>query len=149
MRPGGRFESIQDWASKAPGAAARIAGAMHIIEHADEDPTKYPVSEEIMIRTEKIIDYLCEHALAAFAFMGTDNVDVLAKKIVEWIKRNDKKSFSQRDLNQAYRSQTPEIILQALQRLLNSGYLNRLPALKSEGAGRKPSPRWEVNHDFV
>src|SRR6202023_4084341 len=34
MREGGRFEQIQDWANKLPGAAIRIAGKLHVADLA-------------------------------------------------------------------------------------------------------------------
>ncbi len=35
MRPGAPLASMTDWGSKASGVAARIAGVLHVIEHAD------------------------------------------------------------------------------------------------------------------
>ena len=34
LRPGGEFDAIQDWAGKLAGATARIAGLLHLAEHA-------------------------------------------------------------------------------------------------------------------
>ena len=38
MQPGGDFEHCTDWAGKAPGAAARIAGTLHAVLHAHGQP---------------------------------------------------------------------------------------------------------------
>jgi hypothetical protein len=41
MRPGGDFEHATDWAGKAPGQAARLAGVLHCIEHAHGHPGRW------------------------------------------------------------------------------------------------------------
>ena len=48
MRAGGDFEHFTDWAGKAPGAAVRLAGVLHAIEHAYGKPWKVPITAKTM-----------------------------------------------------------------------------------------------------
>ena len=50
MREGGRFEHIQDWAGKLPGAAVRIAGNLHCAEFAFGMPADSELSIDTMRR---------------------------------------------------------------------------------------------------
>jgi hypothetical protein len=54
MAPGGALSEMKGWASKAPGAAARIAGILHVAEHAAEivlSVLSVPIGEKSHIRT--------------------------------------------------------------------------------------------------
>ena len=48
MRPGGACEHATDWAGKAPGTAARIAGVLHGIQHAHGEPWEHAITGETM-----------------------------------------------------------------------------------------------------
>jgi hypothetical protein len=66
MRGGGKLALLRDWAGKLPGAAARIAGNLHIAEHAFGLPADIELSHGTMQRALKFAAVLVEHAVAAF-----------------------------------------------------------------------------------
>lgn len=81
--PDGDLESISDWSGKLPGAALRIAGNFHLIEHGTN-----PLAQ-IEVHTVKNAVQLCtlliDHAKAAFNLMEADQVTSDAKLIYGWI----------------------------------------------------------------
>ncbi|MBF0454187.1 MAG: DUF3987 domain-containing protein [Magnetococcales bacterium] len=97
LREGGRFEMIQDWAGKLPGAAARIAGLLHCAEHADGQPQDIEISMETMSKALSIAAILAEHALAVFDLMGADPDLEGARRVWRWVERNRLERFSARD----------------------------------------------------
>jgi hypothetical protein len=146
-KPGGRFEAITDWASKIAGAVARIAGAIHLIERLGSQPTEPAIPASVVDRAVRIGRYLCEHALAAFREIGMTQTQRLAIKILRWLRRKRVEEFSMRELRQDLRSGTAsqqEHVFQALSMLEDGGQLERLPEVKKDGPGRRPSPRWRA-----
>jgi hypothetical protein len=107
LRDGGRFDHITDWAGKLPGAAARIAGLLHCVEHAFGDPGATKLSEITMEKAVELAAVLSKHALAAFDLMGADSSLRAARKVWSWIVRNDKPQFTFRDAHQALRGRFP------------------------------------------
>ena len=55
MRAGGDFEYATDWAGKAPGAAARVAGVLHAVDHAHGRPWEVEIPGETMERALAIV----------------------------------------------------------------------------------------------
>jgi len=90
----GDLHAIQDWTSKLPGAALRIAGLFHVIEHGEGVPT---ISQETMERSLDLCELLISHARAAFDLMGRDQAISDAKAILRWLINERKETFSQRD----------------------------------------------------
>lgn len=109
MREGGRFEHLQDWAGKLPGAAARIAGCLHVAEHATGAPAKKLLSFATMQRALDFAAVLSVHALAAFDLMGADTSLKDARKVWKWIERERKARFSFRDCFAALRGSYPRV----------------------------------------
>jgi len=142
----GELSEIAGWGGKLVGAAARIAGLLHVAAHPDRPDTD-PVTAETLSGALEIGRYAFAHAKAAFVVMGADGAVADARHILRWIERHEKTEFSERD---AYRTMTtrfkhPADLHPGLTALENRGYLRRVPEPKGKGPGRKPSPRWEVN----
>jgi len=142
----GELSEIAGWGGKLVGAAARIAGLLHVAAHSDRPDTD-PVTAETLSGALEIGRYAFAHAKAAFVVMGADGAVADARHILRWIERHEKTEFSERD---AYRTMTtrfkhPADLHPGLTALENRGYLRRVPEPKGKGPGRKPSPRWEVN----
>jgi hydrogenase maturation factor len=68
MKQGGSLQYIQGWASKLPGAVARIAGLLHCVQYAEKAPNK-DVSVNIVNGAIQLGDYFRSHALYAFGLM--------------------------------------------------------------------------------
>jgi hypothetical protein len=77
----GKLESIADWSSKLPGAAARIAA---LLELAESGPAAEAVSLVSTERALKLCRLLIVHAHAAFGLLGADATDADAAAIVKW-----------------------------------------------------------------
>ena len=75
MRPGGELDDLISYVQKLDGRAARIAGLLHLAEHADHPaPWTLEISPEITARAIEIIYWSLPHARAAFA-LTCANVD--------------------------------------------------------------------------
>ncbi|MDO8774293.1 MAG: YfjI family protein [Burkholderiaceae bacterium] len=91
---GGRYESINDWTSKLPGAVARIAA---LLELAETGLDAVEVSFDSMDRALRLGRLLIPHAQAAFGLLGTDAVDNDASAILKWARANDRTEFTRRE----------------------------------------------------
>jgi hypothetical protein len=107
MREGGCFEHIQDWAGKLPGAAARIAGNLHVAEHAFGTPADLKLGVDTMRAALQLAAVLGKHAVAAFDLMGADQALKGARKVWSWVQRERKPMFTFRDCFNALRGTFP------------------------------------------
>jgi Protein of unknown function (DUF3987) len=144
MREGGRFEYIQDWAGKLPGAAVRIAGNLHVAEHAFEMPANSKVSLDTMRRALQFAAVLGEHAVAAFDLMGVDEALEGARKVWRWIQRERKPQFTFRDCFNALRGSFPRTaeLERPIEVLVERHHVALLDSRPRAG---RPSRVYEVN----
>lgn len=91
----GDLHPVTDWASKLPGAALRIAGLMHVVEHGEQTAT---IDAGTMEKALDLAEALIPHAQAAFDLMGADPADRDAKAVLKWIQRNGAATFRQKQL---------------------------------------------------
>ncbi|TSB17936.1 YfjI family protein, partial [Streptomyces benahoarensis] len=141
---GGELGHIEDWAGKVVGAAARIAGLLHVAEHLDNAPG-IPVSEETMRGAVELGEYFTSHGLAAFDTMGADPTADRATSVLETLRAQGWGEFSKRDLMlKVSRSEFPtaDALDPALGLLEDHGYLRAQPVQRTGGRGRPPSPRY-------
>lgn len=80
---GGDLESIQDWSGKLPGAALRIAGNFHLVEHGGNPPAQ--IEAATIERALDLCALLIDHAKAAFDMMEADPATADARAICKWI----------------------------------------------------------------
>jgi 5S rRNA maturation endonuclease (ribonuclease M5) len=142
MKEGGRLQYLRDWASKLPGATARIAGIFHCVT---ADPVAMPViSRETMDQAIDLATPLIDHALAAFELMGRDPTIEDAQRILAWIQRERYREFVLRDCFRAHQSRFRRVgqISPALHLLVEHGYLRLAPQTK---VAYRPSERYLVN----
>jgi replicative DNA helicase len=83
LRPDGNLSELKDWGGKLPGAVVRIAGLLHIAQHASNRPQAHPISSETVGRAIAIAEYFTHHAREFFTRLsGKDHLgdarDVLA-----------------------------------------------------------------------
>jgi len=70
---GGRLAGVRDWASKHAGRVARIAGLFHLLDPRNwPAPFAVPIAPETVVQAWTVGEWLCDHALAAYARMGSD-----------------------------------------------------------------------------
>ncbi len=143
------MSEVSDWGSKLPGQLARIAGLLHVAEHATEpDPLVKPISADLMRKVVTLgRDYYVPHAKAAFSLLGQDEVVENAKYIVEFVKRKNWKEFSVRDLHHATGAKFEKVsqLDAPVALLVDHEYLRALPADPRSGPGRKASRKYMVN----
>lgn len=80
---GGDLETISDWSGKLPGAALRIAGNFHLVEHGANPPAQ--IEAATVQRALALCTLLIDHARAAFAMMDADLATADAKAVLKWI----------------------------------------------------------------
>ena len=141
LAAGGRFAFLGDWAGKLCGTVARIAGILHMIKQAHEQSQGQPWDTEISADTMRaaltIGDYLADHALVAFEFMGGDPIHEAATHALAWIDRNEKTQFSLRDAHQALKGRYRDVadIENALSVLEEHGYVRKISETTHPQAG--------------
>lgn len=138
---GGRFESISDWTSKLPGAAARIAA---LFELGDTGLDAGVVGAGAMERAVRLARLLIPHAQAAFGILGTDAVEIDAAAILKWIRAGERQSFTRREAQKAQegRFRNVERLQKALERL---GHQDVVREFKRANRGAPPTTCYAVN----
>ncbi|MEJ1382026.1 MAG: YfjI family protein [Candidatus Sedimenticola sp. (ex Thyasira tokunagai)] len=149
MRPGGDMEHFTDWAGKAPGAAARLAGVLHGIKHAHGKPWEAVITVETMIDALKTIAVITRHSMAALDMMGADPTIAAARHVWNWVERGRLPSFTMREAFNALRGTFPRVqnIRDALEALEERGYVEVMEPPR-EGPGRPPSPTVRVRQEI-
>lgn len=144
LRDGGRFEHIRDWASKLPGALARIAGLFHCADYATDHPQTHPIEPPTMEAALALGARLERHALSAFSLMAVDSTLDAAQKVWAWVVRQRQPTFSKRDCFQALKGSFPDMasLAPAFGILVERGYVFPVPILKRAG---RPSEPYRVN----
>jgi len=104
MGEGGPLCFMRDWASKLPGAIARLAGLLHICRHAYGDPELIDIGSEDMKAAIRLGHCLVEHAKIAFDSMGADPALDGARVILDWIKRTQPERFTFHECHYAHKS---------------------------------------------
>lgn len=144
----GDLLNIPSWAGKLCGHTLRIAALFELVEQAfngtlDDSIT---VSEKNTQGAIELSRYLIPHAKRTFQQMGQDVVLSIAEKIVMWILRMHKTSFTQREVFEAVKGlsaiSTVMDIAEPLELLKEYGYIKS--AEPSAGVGRK-SIKFDVN----
>jgi len=150
MQPDHELEHFTDWAGKAPGAAARLAGVLHGIEHAHGTPWEAEITAKTMNAALEIMAVITHHSLAALDMMGADPTIAAARRVWGWIERGRRECFVVRDAFNALRSIFPRVakLHDALEALEERGYVQVIE-LPREGRGRPPSPRVRVRSELA
>ena len=150
MQAGGELAHFTDWAGKAPGMAARIAGVLHGIEHAHGRPWEIEISAETVDMALEIMSDVTEHSLAALNMMGADVALTNAKLVCGWIKLNRQSSFSVRESFNALRRHFNRVsnLMDTFYLLEERGYI-RIMESASTGRGRTTSPEIKVRPDML
>ncbi len=141
LQPGRELEHFPDWAGKAPGAAARLAGVLHSVKHAHGSPWEAAITAKTMNAALKIMAVITRHSLAALDMMGADPTIAAARLIWEWIERGRRSRFQIRDAYQALKGTFPRVAMlrEPLALLEERGYL-AVEESASKGPGRPSSP---------
>ena len=148
----GALGAMTDWAGKLVGLVVRLAGLLHTAEHSQNAaPWNIPIACQTVERAIRIGEYLIPHARAAYTCMGADPAVEDAKRVLAWVRREGLSSFSKRQLFQALRGYFKRVsqLEPALSVLAEHSYVRFQTVGPRLGAGRKPSPVYEVNPIFL
>ncbi|MCG8049506.1 MAG: YfjI family protein [Candidatus Thiodiazotropha endolucinida] len=150
MQPGQELENFTDWAGKAPGAAARLAGVLHGIKHAHGIPWEATITAETMTASLEIMAVISCHSLAAMDMMGADPTIAAARLVWDWIERGRLDNFSIREAFNALRGTFPRVakLRDALEALEERGYVDVIEPSR-DGPGRPPSPLVRVRPEIA
>lgn len=147
LRPGGELELIADWGGKLHGAAVRLAGLLHLVEH--DAPHLHPIGLGTMQQALGLATVLTEHAKAAFALMGADPDIECAKHILAWIVDRRVDAFQAREAFEKVKGRYSkmELVKAGLSILEERAYIfpAQVPAREPGKVGRSPSPGYSVN----
>lgn len=147
LRPGGELELIADWGGKLHGAAARLAGLLHLVEH--DAPHLHSIGLGTMQQALGLAAVLTEHAKAAFALMGAEPDIECAKHILAWIVDRRVDAFQAREAFEKVKGRYPKMeqVRAGLSILEERAYIfpGQGPAREPGKAGRSPSPGYRVN----
>lgn len=142
--PGGEYYNIQDWASKLPGAALRIAGLFHVVEYGTVSPTINRKTIELAL---DLCELLISHARVTFDLMEDDPSSNDAKAVLEWILARKELSFKQ---NEAFKKIRRFRNIERLERALKvlvSRRIIRGPMKRNTGG--RPSITYDVNPEIL
>lgn len=138
---GGKLESISDWTSKLPGAAARVAG---LIEIAEGGLAAESVSEAAAARAVQLARLLIPHAQEAFGLLGADVADADAIAILRWARAEGLASFKRHTCQKAMEGRFRNVarLTAAAARLIERDVLREV---KVPNRGAPPSVWYHIN----
>ena len=150
LRPGGEFEYLKDWAGKLPGAVLRVAGLFHCVTYAHSTPQNHKISFATLNKALTLLAVLAKHTIAVFDLMGADPALDGARKVMRWVQRERKDSFTARDCYQALRGSytTMALLDPAFKLLCERGQLVPIESTYT-GKGRPPSQMYNVHSDLT
>jgi hypothetical protein len=146
LSPDGELHSMVSWCSKLTSVIARVAGLLHCMRYPLQ-PWETAVAPSTVADAIRVGHYLIAHARCAFDQMGAAPVPELARKMLGYLRREQRDGFNLRELRRAV-SEKPEVAEYhaALAVLEAHGYIRALPAApRGPRGGRPPSPVYEVN----
>lgn len=119
---------------------------LHLAEHGAAKGPTTPVEAPAILNAYRVGRYYKACAINTFAEMGTDQGTADALYLLERIKHLGKGEVFERDMHVAARSRfkTKAELLPALDRLIEYGFLDPLPAPMQTDRGRPTSPRYKV-----
>ncbi len=141
--PNGELESIQDWSGKLPGAALRIAGLFHVVEHGAAVPA---INRQTIEQSLDLCEILISHAKAAFELMGDDAAYHDAKYVFQWIQTKGETSFRQNEAFKELRRFRQIDRLEKALKILTDRHIISEPIKR--GTGGRPSTMYLVNPEL-
>lgn len=149
--PDGELSHMTDFASKLPGAVARIAGILHLMKHGPRAPQDI---EQVTVAGAWALGmFFLEHTKAAFAEMGADGDIGLARRVYSWISRNRPERFTLGvlfdDLRRGSGLDLSDDLLPAMAILEDRNIVRRELPPPGDRPGRKSLGSWEVNRAIV
>lgn len=146
----GPLGHLSDVGSKLQGAVFRLMGVLHLAEHVTHaDPVRGenlpPVARHTAEGAVRLAAYFLAHAKIACGYGGADPVTAGARRVVEWIRAHGAASFVEREAYKSLNFEKMADLRPCLELLTDFHYIRAREAPPRSGAGRPPSPIWDVN----
>jgi len=143
LLPGGELHHLVGWGSKLPGAVARIAGLFHLARSGREAAVK-SISVDDVEAGITLGGFFADHARAVFSLMQESEEAIIARKILEAVKRHRFPVFKPRDILNTTGIARVKEMNPGLEILEHRGYIRKLDPPYS-GFGRPEKDSYEVN----
>jgi replicative DNA helicase len=142
----GDLAHMTDWGGKLAGAIIRIAGLIHLAQHA-RDGWDRPITRQTLDTAVQLGDYYTGHAKAAYDTIGADPATAHARAILQYLHTTRPAQISARDLMRALRGRFSKASDAAapLAILESHGWIRQRPAAPAQGRGRPAAPTWDVH----
>jgi hypothetical protein len=151
LGPFGELGSMSDWGGKLAGAAARIAGILHVLERIDQpNLLGGEIGPETVMHALGVAEFCIPHARATYADMQADPQMAAAQHLLDWIQKEQCKEFKRRELHQAVRGRYPkaEMLEGPIRTLTTHGYIKIFEVPEKKKRGR-PSEKYLVNPELL
>ena len=124
---------IRGWLSKLPGAALRVAGNLHLVEH---ELGTMVINVQTMESVLDLALLLKDHATASFDLMATEQVVDDAREIFNWVADSGREVFAKNEVRRAFKGRwtSSDRLNQALGELQKRDIIGA--ALKKKTPGR-------------
>jgi hypothetical protein len=150
-RLAGDLATIADWGAKLPGTTVRIAAAFTLLADAEA----VTVGRDVMADAIRLAKAYIPHAVSVLdTIRGQGDANARARDVLAVIQRHHWSTFSLRDVARQLantgwvkdeRGKAADVVAEELETLIELGHIRLLPEEQRVGAGRKASPRFEVN----
>jgi len=150
FRPGADLGHMTDWGGKLTGATVRIAGLLHLAEHA-RDGWDRPITVASLEAATQIGDYYTCHAKAAYDTIGADPATASARAVLQWLTTTHAAQVTIRDLMRGMRDRFPKAtdLSVPLQILESRGWIRQRPGHSPQGRGRPAAAVWDVHPSIM
>ncbi len=149
--PDGELSHMRDFASKLPGAVARLAAILHLMQHGANPPAD--IAPETTAAAWALGMFFLEHTKAAFAEMGAGGDMGLARRVFGWICRNRPERFTIGrlfdDLRKGAGLDRSDDLLPAIEILEDRNIIRREPPPPANRPGRKSFGSYAVHPVIV
>ena len=146
----GDLQFIKEWSGKLHGTVLRIAGILHCTENVETfNFWDVEVSSATLDKAIRIGFYFIEHYKAVFGLMGANPNIESAKFILKFIKDNDLRKFTKREIQRGNqtRFKNVESMVPVLKLLIESNFICEEQVFY-DGVGRKPKNIYIVNPSY-
>jgi hypothetical protein len=129
--------------------AGRLALIIHLLRWVTRETDEKNVDGQSIRRADLLVRYFASHARKVYAVIGADPEIENAKRVLDWIARENPPTFKRwqihKDIKNQERFSRVEDLDRPLDRLIKHGYIRARPHENKTGRGRPADPEFEVN----
>ena len=149
--PDRELASMGDWVSKLPGATARLAGILHLLDRTElAHDGASTVSAQTVARAVELARYFLAHARLVLLAEVRDETRLNAEALLAWARHRP--TFTLRDAQRAMKGRftNADRAREAIAILREHGYVRARPApAEHRGTGRPPNEVFDVHPRHV